>query len=254
MAFILQFSKYKIILLFHCQFSAETVREFFIKRSKETLHCVNVIGQISSIFFYLFRSALPDIPDDNDISRSRDRRGRYGRSISADNSHQKFRLDKLTRKNNKPNVYSVITTVVPYCKSRGILLRNSTEQKGQIRREKDEYSVTQCRLIKYFALYMVFVLYRVIVCLYGQTHWKTYRVHTCFLSSPRDIYTLLSCDHTQNFLSKCSWTYSFGRMYLLGSLTRKKIRLVQSLDTALHNAMAEKAYELNSVCAMNETD
>ena len=33
-AFILQFSKYKIILLFHCQFSAETVQEFFYQTIK----------------------------------------------------------------------------------------------------------------------------------------------------------------------------------------------------------------------------
>ena len=117
------------------------VQEFL---SKETLHCVNVIRQISSTFCYLSRSALPGIPDDNGISRSRDRIGRYCRRISADNPHQTFRLDKLTRKNNKLNIYPIITTVVPYCKLCGILPRNSTEQK--------EHFLTQCRIRHCFVI------------------------------------------------------------------------------------------------------
>ena len=116
------------------------VHEFL---SKETMHCVNVIRQISSIFVYLSRSALPGIPDDNGISCSRDRIGRYGRSVSADIPHSSGRLDKLTRKNNKLNIYSVTSTVVPYCKLRGILPRNSTEHKGQIKRGKNAHSGTQ---------------------------------------------------------------------------------------------------------------
>ena len=100
--------------------------------SKETVHCVNVIRQIcASFFFYLSRSALLGIPHDNGIFRSRDRIGRYGRSISADNPRQKFRLDKLKRKNNKLSIYSVITALVPYCKLGAIAPNRKGKQSGK---------------------------------------------------------------------------------------------------------------------------
>ena len=136
------------------------------------MQCVNVLSQISSIFFYLSHSAIPGIPDNNGISCSRDRIGRYGRSVSADIPHQTFRLDNLTRKNNKLNIYSVTSTVVPYCKLRGILPRNSTEHKGQMKREK------KCALCNSvwnktpLCNWIIFVLYRVIVCLMVQAHWS----------------------------------------------------------------------------------